>query len=160
VARPWFAARPVDESFFDSAPIKLADTFAIDRPASEVWAQLTAEKPLRWCRVIDDVTWTSERPYGVGTTRSVRSLRGGNLLRERFFRWEEGRRKSFYVVEASGPPVRAFAEDYLVEPVTDGSCRFTWTIAYEPHPLTRPTAALTNRLLRTLFTDTRKHFAH
>jgi hypothetical protein len=158
VRRPWFHPQPVDQTFFDTAPVRLAETFEIARPAAAVWGELTSEKPLSWCRVIDDVTWTSPSPHGVGSTRTVRALRGGNVLHEFFFRWEEGRRKSFYVVEVSGPPVRRFAEDYLVEPVTDSSCRFTWTIAYEPHPATLLTGPLTKRLLRTLFTDTRKHF--
>jgi hypothetical protein len=158
VRRPWFICQPVDETFFDNAPVRLSDTFEIARPAAEVWAELTSEKPLDWCRVIDDVSWTSPPPRRVGSTRTVRALKGGNVLREFFFRWDEGRRKSFYVVDVSGPPVRRFAEDYLVEPVTDDSCRFTWTIAYEPHPATWLTGPLTKRLLRTLFTDTRKHF--
>lgn len=158
VRRPWFKAAPVDETFFQTAPVRLADTFEIGLPASEVWAQLTSEKPLHWCRVIDDVTWTSPPPHGVGSTRTVTALRGGNVLREHFFRWEEGRRKSFYVVEASGPPTRRFAEDYLVEPRGEDACSFTWTIAYGPHPATKLTTPLTNRLLKTLFTDTRRHF--
>ena len=156
--RPWFKAQPVDSTFLASAPIRLSDTFSVARPAAEVWAELTGDNPLHWCRAIDEITWTSPRPFGVGTTRTAKALKGGNVLREYFFRWEEGQRKSFYVVEASGPPARRFAEDYLVEPVSDSACRFTWTIAYEPHPLTRPTSALTNRILKTLFTDTRKHY--
>lgn len=47
------------------------------------------------------------------------------MLSERFFRWEEGRRQSFYVLKASSPLYRCFAEDYLVEPTSETSCRFT-----------------------------------
>lgn len=152
----WFRARPVDEEFFDTAPLKLVGTFEVPRPAGEVWAELTAEHPLWWCRFLRDVSWTSPRPFGVDTTRTARPLVGE--IRERFFRWEEGRRKSFYVVEASFPAFRALAEDYLVEPTSEAACRFTWTIAAEPHPAARLANPVNRLVLTTLFRDTRKHY--
>lgn len=157
--RPWFTPRPVDdERFFSEAPVVLAATLAIDRPAAAVWADLTGENPLSWCRILDRITWTSERPFGVGTTREVVALRGLNVFQERFFRWEEGRRKSFTVVKASAPLVRAFAEDYLVEPAGEGRCTFTWTVAYEPSLAGRPGDPVNRRLLSSLFKDTRTHY--
>src|SRR5215216_680745 len=156
---PWFAAQPVDETFFDSAPTKLVGTFQIARPAAEVWSDLTADATLGWCRILDKITWTSPRPFGVGTTRTAKSLKGANTIHEHYFRWEEGRRKSFYVIDASAPLFRRFAEDYLVEATPDGSCRFTWTIAYEPKPGARIAEPVNRRILQTLFTDTRKHYA-
>lgn len=159
LSRPWFSARPVDDPrFFVEAPVVLAATLAIDRPAAAVWADLTGEDTLDWCRVIDAITWTSEWPFGVGTTREVRSLRGAVGFRERYFRWEEGRRKSFTVLQASAPLARAFAEDYLVEPAGEGACTFTWTIAYEPSAAGRPGDPVNRRLLSSLFKDTRKHY--
>lgn len=156
--RPWFNAEPVDDSFFDAAPVRLSDTFAISRPAGAVWEELTSDNPLSWCRILNSVEWTSPRPFGVGTTRTVRSLAGTNVLRERYFIWEEGRRQAFYVVQASAPMFRRFAEDYVIEPIADGSCRFTWTIAYEPKPAARLSGPVNRMLLRTLFNDTRKHY--
>jgi len=156
--RPWFNAEPVDEAFFDAAPVRLRDTFAVSRPADQVWQELTSEDPLSWCRILSSVDWTSPRPFGVATTRTVRSLAGTNVLREYYFRWEEGRRQSFYAVQASAPMFRRFAEDYLVEPVSDTSCRFTWTIAYEPKPAARVSNPVNRLLLGTLFKDTRKHY--
>jgi hypothetical protein len=149
----------VNEAFLSSAPVTLSETFEIARPAAEVWGELTADGTLWWCRILDDVSWTSPRPFGVGTTRTVSSLKGVNVIHEHFFRWEEGRRKSFYVVDSSAPLFKSFAEDYLVEPASESSCRFTWTIAYESRPSMRPGRPLNDRLLRTLFTDTRKHYA-
>jgi hypothetical protein len=155
---PWFAGQPVDETFFGSAPTRLEGVFEIQRPAGEVWGELTADDTLAWCRILDKVTWTSPRPLGVGTTRTVRSLKGAQVINEHFFRWEEGRRKSFYVVEGTAPLFRRFAEDYLVEPTSEASCRFTWTIAYEEKPAARLAGPVNKRILRTLFTDTRKHY--
>jgi hypothetical protein len=157
---PWFKAEPVDESFFTDAPVRLAETFEVDRPASEVWGELTSEHPLSWCRILGDgISWTSDRPFAVGTTRTVSALKGANKFREHFFIWEEGRRQAFYVVEANAPTVKRFAEDYLVEAVSDASCRFTWTIAYEPSAIGKPADAVNQRLLKSLFTDTRKHYS-
>jgi hypothetical protein len=156
--RPWFACQPVDESFLDTAPLRLRGTFDIPRPAAEVWDELTAEHPLLWCRILQDITWTSPRPFGVGTTRTVVALGGLNVFKERFFRWEEGRRHSFVVEQASAPMFRRFAEDYLVEPAGADACRFAWTIAGEARPgfgLTTPGNRL---LLKTLLTDTARHY--
>lgn len=156
--RPWFSCEPVDESFFESAPVKLTARFEVPRPAAEVWGELTGDQPLHWCRILQEVSWTSPRPFGVGTTRFVKALWGADLLREHYFRWDEGHRHSFYVVQSSAPLARRFAEDYLVEPTSEGSCRFTWLIAFEPKPLAWPGMPVNKALLRTLFSDTRDYF--
>ena len=159
MARLWFPTHPVDEHFFDAAPFRLAETFDIPRSAERVWAELTGENPLSWCRLLSKVTWTSPRPFGVGTTRTVQTVANAGVLEEYFFRWEEGRRKSFYVLEATVPLFRRFAEDYLVEPSGEDSCRFTWTIAVQPRAGTRPTNPVNRLVLSTLFSDTRRHYA-
>jgi hypothetical protein len=155
--RPWFKTKPVDEKFFDDAPERLVEIFNIDRPAAEVWDDLVAEHPLSFCRILENgISWTSEKPFGVGATRTAKSLKGAMEFHEYYFRWEEGRRQSFYVLETSGPLFKRFAEDYVVEPVTDTSCKFTWTIAYDPTLLGMGPH---NRwLLKTLFVDTHKHY--
>jgi Polyketide cyclase / dehydrase and lipid transport len=158
VPRPWFRTEPADETFFDTAPTQLRDTFELSRPASQVWDELTADDALSWVSILSDVEWTSPRPFGVGTTRTVSALRGLNVLKERFFRWEDGRRMSFYVTEASAPGFRRFAEDYLVEPTSEESCRFTWVVAIEPAPAGRLTMPVNRRLMGTLFRDTRRHY--
>lgn len=155
---PRFSAQPVDESFFDTAPFKLRGEFDIPQPSARVWADLTSEHPLGWCKILKDVSWTSPAPFGVGTTRTVQTVGSLSVLEEYYFRWEEGRRHSFYVLKASAPMFRRLAEDYLVEPTSDTSCRFTWTIVADPHPLARIANPLNRMLLGTLFTDTRKYY--
>ena len=155
---PWFSSEPVDESFFETAPVRMSARFEVSRPAAEVWGELTGERPLHWCRILQDVRWTSPRPLGVGTTREVKALWGANLLREHYFRWEEGRQHSFYVVESTAPLAKRFAEDYLVEPTGEGSCRFTWKIVFEPQTLAIPAVPVNKLLLRTLYSDTRDHY--
>lgn len=153
-----FALQPIDESFFESAPVRHVDTLVIPRPAESVWTDLTSDNPLSWCRILDRITWTSPRPFGVGATRSAYALRGVQVLDERFFRWEEGHRMSFGVERGSLPLFRRFGEDYLLEPDGAGACRFTWTIAYEASLISRPGEPLNARLFGSLFADTRNHY--
>lgn len=156
--RPWFNLDPIDETFFVGAPARYVDVMDIPRPADRVWAELASDDPLDWCRVISDITWTSPRPFGVGTTRTANVVKGALVINERFFVWEEGRRMAFGVEEASLPVFRRFGEDYLLEPTSDTSCRFTWTLAAEPRPAARPGAPVNALLARSLFRDTRRHF--
>lgn len=156
--RPWFQAHAVEEAFFGTAPVRLQEAFEIAHPAARVWDDLTSENPLWWCRVLQRITWTSPPPFGVGTTRTARALGGLNVINERFFRWEEGRRQSFYAVEITVPGFDRFAEDYLIEPTSADSCRFTWTIAIEPKPAARIATPANRLLLGTLFRDTRAHY--
>ncbi len=153
-----FSLLPVDEGFFASAPLVVREEFAVPRAAGAVWEDLTGDQALSWCRMIQSVEWTSARPFGVGTTRTVRSLAGANVMHEQFFLWEEGRRKAFFLAEANVPLFRRFAEDYLVEPVTDRSCRFTWTIALDPRGPLALGAPVNRLLLASLFADTRRHY--
>ncbi len=157
--RPWFRLKPSDENFLSSAPERMVDTMEIARPADAVWADLTSDETLSWCRLLAGVTWTSPRPFGEGTTRTLRTPLGMLALKEVYFRWEEGRRKSFYVAEATAPLFRRFAEDYLVEATSPGSCRFTWTVASEALPAAQPGTPINRLITRSLFRDTRRYFA-
>ena len=125
----------MDERFFEEAPTRLRRGFEVSLPASTVWEELCADDALHWCRILEEVRWTSPRPFGVGTSRDAKALWGASKVRERYFRWEEGRRCSFYVSEANGPFFESLAEDYLVEPRGPGACLFTWTIAFRPSAL-------------------------
>ena len=100
------------------------------RRLEQVWEQLTSDVSLAaWGPSIKKVTWTSPRPYGVGTTRDVVAP-GGSTMRERYFRWDEGKSHAFYVYESTIPILRRFAEDYIVEPAGDQTL-FTWVVAIE-----------------------------
>ncbi len=155
----FFKGGPVDDSFFTTAPLRLSETFNVARPASSVWADLCEDNPLRWCRILDSIEWTSPRPFGVGTTRTANALKGTNILHEEFFIWEEGRRMAFYVLESSSPLFKRFAEDYVVEPTGERSCTFTWTLAGEPTVVGKAGGPVNRLLLGSLLKDTRKHYA-
>jgi hypothetical protein len=152
-----FTLEPVEEGFLGSAPVRYRDTFAIARPAMEVWRELVSEQPLDWCRALS-IRWTSERPFAVGTTRQAKVLGGAMKVQERFFIWDEGHRYAFYVTEANAPAFRRIAEDYVVEPDGPDRCRFTWTVALEPTPIGRLGGPLNGLIFKSLFVDTRRHF--
>jgi hypothetical protein len=128
----WYPLEPVDETFFDTAPYVYRFPVELSVSPQRVWESLTSDRALAdWGLGLRSLEWTSPRPFGVGTTRSIELTGRAVTIHERFFRWEEGSRKSFYAVELSRPLLRSFAEDYLVEKTSTGS-RFTWTIALEP----------------------------
>ena len=155
---PRFPLQAAGAAFLDEAPVRYVGTFEIPHPADAVWRDLVRDGSLSHCRILKGAEWTSPRPFGVGTTRVMRSWLSALVIDERYFRWEEGRRKSFTVESMNVPLYRRFAEDYLVEPTGDASCRFTWTLAAEPSPLGRPGAPLNALLTRSLFSDTRRYY--
>ena len=145
-----------DEAFLSSAPSRFVEAFEVALPAERVWAELTRDGTLDWCRGLR-IEWSSPRPFGVGTERRARLL--GPLLRvdERYFVWEEGRRMAFFVTDVRPPAYRRSAEDYLVESLGPDRSRFTWTIAFELTWLGRLNSPFTAWIIRRMFADTRHH---
>ena len=128
----WHPLEPCGQSFFRTASYVHSYPVELSVPPERVWRSLTSDRALAdWGLGLQRLEWTSPRPFGIGTTREVVLPGKAMAVRERFFRWDEGHRKSFYAYEANRPLLRAFAEDYLVEQTANGS-RFTWTIAMEP----------------------------
>jgi uncharacterized protein YndB with AHSA1/START domain len=125
----WHPLEPTDDEFFTSAPHVFRYQKRFAATPEQVWESLTSDISIAaWGPAIRKVTWTSPRPFGVGTTREVVSA---GSVRERYFRWDEGHSHAFYVYESSLPLFKRFAEDYIVEP--DGAeTLFTWTLAIEP----------------------------
>jgi hypothetical protein len=133
----WFAVESADEGIFTSAPHVFRYEKQFAAPPERVWESLASDESLSaWSSTVSSLRWTSERPFGVGTTREVVLAPGLTRVRERFFRWDEGRGYSFEVYEANAPIFRRFAEDYVVESANpDGTAtRYVWTVAIEPKP--------------------------
>jgi uncharacterized protein YndB with AHSA1/START domain len=132
----WFAVESADESFFTSAPHVFRYSKLFAAPPERVWESLTSDESLAaWSSTVSSLTWLSDRPFGVGTTREVVLAPGLSRVHERFFRWDEGRGYSFEAYEANAPLFRRFAEDYVLEPADGGTnTRFDWTVAIEPKP--------------------------
>jgi hypothetical protein len=147
----WYPLQPCDESFFSSAPFVYRYPVELEVSPERVWESLTSDEALAaWGLGLHSLRWTSPRPFGVGTSREVVFPAKLMALRERFFLWEDGRRKAFYATQANRSVMRTFAEDYLVE-ATSGGSRFTWTIALEPTARTGPLMKLAEPLNKLAF---------
>jgi hypothetical protein len=121
-----------DSGIFTSAPVLFRYDVHYAAPPQRVWESLSSNDSVAaWGPSVKRVRWLSARPFGVGTTREVVLAADLARVRERFFRWDEGRGYSFAVIEANAPVFRRFAEDYVLVPDGDGT-RFTWTVAIEP----------------------------
>lgn len=126
----WFPLEPADDDLFDTAPHVFRYEMHYAAPPEQVWASLQSDESLSaWGSTVGSLSWTSPRPFGVGTTRDVGT--GPARVRERFYRWDEGTGYAFYVYEANVPLFRRFAEDYQVEADGEGT-RFSWKVAIEP----------------------------
>jgi len=121
----------VETNFIAIAPFRFSNSVDLAITPEQLFEVLAdAEAWPRWAKVITKVTWTSPKPYGVGTTRTV-DMRGGIVGDEEFLAWEPNRYMAFRVNTCSNKAVAAFAEEYTVVP-TPGGCRLTWTLAQKP----------------------------
>jgi polyketide cyclase/dehydrase/lipid transport protein len=128
----WHRLERPDASTFTEATHAYRYPARFAAPPERVWASLTSDDSVKaWGLGVRRLTWTSPRPFGVGTTREVVLPLGAMTLREEFSRWDEGRGYAFFVTETDRPGWRSFAENYELEPDGDGTL-FTWTIAFEP----------------------------
>ncbi len=100
-----------------------------------------------WALPIQQVEWTSPRPFGVGTTRTV-SMMGGLEGYEEFIAWEPGSRMAFTFVGSNKPATEKFLEDYRVTDLGDGTCRVEWYMALEPLGFSRNMMWITRPIMR------------
>ncbi len=128
----WHEMQPTDETFFDTAPYVYRFPIDLPVPAERVWESLTSDRSVAaWGPGVQSLTWTSPRPFRVGTTREVVLPLHSITVREEYFRWDDGKGYSFYAREANRPVLRRMAENYELEPTATG-CLFIWTFAVEP----------------------------
>jgi len=80
--------------------------------------------------VIRKVEWTSPRPFGVGTTRTVTVI-GGVRLDEVFWAWKPGAQMGFAITAASNRAIQGLVELYDFLPLDDGRCKLRWEMGME-----------------------------
>jgi hypothetical protein len=138
-----YTLKPIDDAFFETAPIVIPAVLELDAPPQRVWEALGSDEMWSWAPIIDQLVWTTGRPQTVGAVRRLRLFRSVTI-EEEFYRWDVGRRATFRVVEQSRRLFDGLAEDFLLEPGVGGGTRLTWTMAVAPRGL--PGAALVGRL--------------
>jgi hypothetical protein len=143
---------PVDASFFDTAPMRFRNVVELDARPAEVFAIFEdgGSWP-KWFGGMSKVVWTSNKPYGVGTTRTVWLTLV--TVDEHFFRWEQDRRLSFYSTGLSMPLAHALAEDYLLEEFAPGKTRFTYSVAIEPRLMVSMGGPIARTYFGSMFTN-------
>lgn len=110
-----------------------------------------------WAGAIKTVTWTSAKPFEVGTTRDV-EIMGGLIAHEVFFAWEPPHRMGFTFAGTNKPAVTSLGEHYELQPLSGGRSRLVWRVAYDSRsfmrylaPLVRPAVRLMGaRIMRGL----------
>ncbi len=122
--------RPVDDSFFATAPLVIPVTVELDATPGEVWEALGSDRMWSWLPVLDQLRWLTPRPLTQGAVRVLRVARLFSI-EEHFYRWEDERRATFHVTSSTRPVLNALAEDFVLEPTATGT-RLTWTMAVEP----------------------------
>jgi carbon monoxide dehydrogenase subunit G len=146
-----YACRPVDDSFVDTAPVRLVNTVTVRASPEQIWAALEdASAWPRWATVIKNVEWTSPKPFGIGTTRTV-TMTGKMTGFEEFIAWDPYRRMGFRFNEASMNGVSAFAERYTLEPVSPETTQVTWVMAMAPKGISKAIVPLTQWPMRRAF---------
>lgn len=129
--KPLHDCTVVGLDYLRSAPTSITVEVTARATPAQVFAALedAAAWP-KWAPAIKKVTWTSPKPFGLGTTRTV-DLIGGMVAEEEFIGWEPNRRMAFYFVRTS-MPADAFAEDYVLTDLGDGRTEIAWTMAMTP----------------------------
>lgn len=123
--------KPADLSFLDTAKVKEVNSVVLPASAAQVFAVFRdADAWPRWFNGMRKVVWTSPEPFGVGTTRSV--WLGPLRVDEHFFDWVDDKRFAFYFTGTNLPFVKALVEEYQLDELDQGQCRFTYTVAYDP----------------------------
>jgi hypothetical protein len=125
-----YALDPIDDRFFEQAPIVIPATVQLAATPEQVWEALGSDAMWSWAPIIDQLVWVTPRPQAAGAIRRLRLLKFVTI-EEEFYRWEAPHRATFRVTEQSRRVFGGLAEDFLLEPSANGTS-LTWTMALAP----------------------------
>jgi carbon monoxide dehydrogenase subunit G len=125
-----YAMRPIDDRFFEQAPLVVPVTVEVQATPEQVWEALGSDRMWSWVPAIDQLRWVTPEPKVAGAIRVLRLARFVSV-EEEFYRWDAPHRATFRVVRQSRRMFDALAEDFLLEPTATGT-RLTWTMAMAP----------------------------
>lgn len=121
--------KEVGLSFFESTKNCYKATVEINATPEQVFECFEkAEAWSTWAPPITKVEWTSPKPFGLGTTRTV-SMLAGLVGDEVFIAWDYPKRMAFCFTACSKDLVESFAEDYEVTVLDNGKTQVVWTMA-------------------------------
>ena len=114
----------------NTARFRATNSVDLSITPGQLWQVL--EDPEAWPQwsYVTRMTWTSPRPFGVGTTRAIETRTGGRVIDE-VIAWHPQVHLAFRVNAVSVPTEGASVEEFRIEPTPQG-CRLTWTLAHDP----------------------------
>jgi hypothetical protein len=141
--------RKEDVSFLDRAPVRHVFTAVVAAPRAAVFAAI-ADPPgwPSWFPGVRSARYHGAPPFGVGTLREA-DVSGTRWLEE-MIAWDEGRRWTYTVLEASTPLAYAQVESFDLEDAPGGT-RVRWTLAIEPRLVQRLAAPIAPLVMGRLF---------
>lgn len=115
-----------------NAPVLIVNHIDIACSAERLFAIFEDEEAWTiWASSLEKVVWTSPKPFGVGTTRTV-DMAGGIVGVEEFVAWKTNEQMAFCFTESSMPNMKAFGEDYRIQVLNDNTVRLSWYAAFWP----------------------------
>ena len=131
----------VDANYAKNAPVSAVAVVEVNASAEQVFEAFEdAEAWPAWAPPITDVEWTSAKPYGLGTTRTVTMV--GMVGDETFIAWDYPKHMAFCFTHCSEKLVKSFAEDYVVTELANGKTRVEWTMGMTPQGIGKLTMFL------------------
>jgi uncharacterized protein YndB with AHSA1/START domain len=131
----------VDKHYAASAAKSYQAVVEVDASPEQVFEVFEdADAWPAWATPIKKVIWTSPKPYGLGTTRTVEMI--GLVGDETFIAWDYPKHMAFCFTQMSESLIESFAEDYVVTPLGNGKTRVQWTMAMTPRGYGKVTMAL------------------
>jgi hypothetical protein len=119
----------VDEHLLETAKARAIAEREMAVSAEQLFATLEdGPSWTKWTGVVREVTWTSPKPFAIGTTRTLK-LGGGITFDEVFWAWEPNRRMGFSVAAASIGWLSGLSEVYEIAPLSSERCRLRWVLA-------------------------------
>jgi hypothetical protein len=119
----------VDEHLLETAKARAFAEREMAVSAEQLFATLEdGPSWTKWTGVVREVTWTSPKPFAIGTTRTLK-LGGGITFDEVFWAWEPNRRMGFSVAAASIGWLSGLSEVYEIASLSSERCRLRWVLA-------------------------------
>ena len=117
---------PISPDQFASLPVQIRQEVELDCTPQALFAIF--DDVVAWTRWLGiTVDWHDKPPYAAGMSRTITT--GPVRALERFTIYENGSRMAFFFERSTLWMVRAFAEDWRVEPIGADRCRLVWRVA-------------------------------
>lgn len=125
----------VDLKYFNSPVDVYTSIVEIKATPEQIFASFeNADDWVLWVPPIKRVEWTSPKPFGIGTTRTV--FMSGLTGNEIFIAWDFPKKMAFCFTHVSKPTIESLAEDYELTPLPNGKTRVVWRMAMTPKGFT------------------------